>query len=1856
MAAPMAVGSPHTILFADHVEAGKMGEHTRDFRFPEPLALHSVKIVGRSERPQPGLAFEGKTFPDVRMLGLEVFVTDLQSADSTQSKLKSETPGVFLAPGERMITNCITVRGQFMKLSLVFYGQLLSSAEVPSLPVQPSIAQHLRPTSTFQADKLDLANNEDVDGSAGRSIDEELNLDADGDISLPDGLSEEVVPSTFGRALGLGPVQEANARIADHAEWVSLLIQSPEVLEGETVVGRLESLAHDIALLAQRAPDSAAHVSLGPKLACSLLSLASRCAERLEFRPLRATLQALATCLVAAPATAAVLSMKSGLDTLVAILQEKEWCQLSLKLAALQVLLQICSHCAGMESFLGWSEATAKTQPTAHEVVLLLAIEGAPGQPRLEHVALALLRRASLYEALARLDDCCVKLEGTEVSEAKQDRLVRLSAEVLSDVASQLEVLSQPVSSSQDGGGNSHALLGDDVPSTDKIEESASKLPSSIFGGNGTGSPAVDPFVNGQCHLHGFLESFLTGRRLLPNLCILLRRLPRMQLQDRLAIFQPLQRLICALLSCTGGPQLLAADTATYASLQNLLEAGSSTSGIKLPAIPRFPAALVRADLGAPQLAALMSTHVRALRLSLLLIVKTRTKGRGGLLPESDALPLLAALHRLCVRGSSGRGAVVSAFRSMFFTEWLLRQIEGRLEEVAQNGSGPRSSPQMQPSLRHLISILHALVMADPSGAAAERFGGRTLALALRAIQMLLPDDETGEGADGGGSGGHASLEFALDSAGGQGGLGKAVRVGRRSADVECMKNLKELVAQLRPWQQEDADTVTNGASQQHQMLTTAKLLAGILNPKGPRALKRSANEERGSKRLALVLGGHTGAHVSGIEVPEVDFVGGEAAGELGEPDDREKYPGDESAELPLLAMRVLCRRAASGSKEALAIAVHSDLSADSAATGKDGLALLVPWLIRCAGALHLNLEATILREEKKAIANIYATRRAHLQLLEAALQTCAHLLRGLRDAGLVQYRHTELLQTLFLLSQRLTSGIASLAPRGSAGGDPEYRLLWRHSLVWVCRVYRLWVQSFPSVAGGQLLLPLLRHARVLPSHFAGGLLLLATCGNLRFLLPAGSHSFALQASGNSKPGESLQSQMALLPTGTRGGAPNMLVLHSTAGQGDEGRAHTWGQFWGKDFDAQDWEEPEAATAPEACGDPLVRELARDRHTAAAQALSLVEFVNSRKERLSMDEVGELVGLVTQCALTSDALLHLCTARVMEKLNALGIPVLATVKRLAEAALNGVVLGGADEGADADNISGGAARDERDARAVSRLLLLLAHFGTGSTAARNALAENQVETLCLSVLAHNPASSLPPLAISQAIRLLGLMFSAASVSSKASVTALAQSSSAPSASKCRIVSKAVSLLINKPREDATALNASTVGAALELLLGLCSARWLCLNLLFSPMGDLQEGETIEVTLSVAFKLQQCSQRLARELGTAAQEWRATKGTEDESVAQDELAGWLRVAELMVTLCRVVVTNCPTSQIFFDQIMAAGSSPSPGSVLEDVLQVVKSIMGQSQPNGSISPEQSAHIVRAIESLRQELAAKPSEIPPKSMAATDLMSQSQKAKAGNGTAEEDNTKAGTSGEDGESSDLDVKELDDGAGTIDEVVSLLDAAADLEASAEWMGAVAELDSAEPPHEDSKMDWEFDAVVLRKKRQAILEKRESERQAKRLKQQQEKPPVATPAAAPGTSATPAAPATTAASAAPSNAGAQAAAPPAPAATAAAPAPPAQAAPKAPAAPATAVKEEPGQAPAPKKTETKKAEPAKSGGGGPAEALQSFLKDHPEFMRVLQNPKKCLADPRVKTMFMNELNNYPAVKAFLAAKGLQLS
>ena len=494
------------LVFADHVEARQMGEHTRELRFPEPIALHSIKIIRRSEK-LPGTNFEGRTYPDVRMIALEVYAADVMASGSTMTTVESTSLGSY--SGDSLITNCIVVRGKFIKLSIAIYGQLLPETSLPEAP----IAQHLRPVAPFE-DKLDMA-----------LVEEKLLLD-ERSVSYDETLA-------FGRALGLGAVQEANMRLGEHAVWVADAAQSAEILEADAVA-RLEAMAQDMVTLAQRAPENAAHVHLGGDLARALLALVQRCRERLEFRALRAALNALATSLVSATAVAELLS--KGLDLILSILQEgkeKGSCLSSCLSNCLHVLLQLCSHSAGMEVLLGWSASASS--PTPYEVVLSLVLDGIGD--RSEQVGyVALLRRAGFYEALSRFDSCCSKLEN-ETKDAQ-----RLAAHALQDVATLLDQLSQPAAAQP----VQHCfLLGDELSG----HLGDSKIPAVISGL----STAQD-----VQNLHGFLESFLTGRRFLSNICIFLSRLPLLAPEDRLLSFRPFQRVMCSLLCCSGGPQFLA--------------------------------------------------------------------------------------------------------------------------------------------------------------------------------------------------------------------------------------------------------------------------------------------------------------------------------------------------------------------------------------------------------------------------------------------------------------------------------------------------------------------------------------------------------------------------------------------------------------------------------------------------------------------------------------------------------------------------------------------------------------------------------------------------------------------------------------------------------------------------------------------------------------------------------------------------------------------------------------------------------------------------------------------------------------------------------------------------------------------------------------------------------------------------------------------------------------------------------------------------------------------------------------------------------------------------------------------------
>ena len=179
-----------------------------------------------------------------------------------------------------------------------------------------------------------------------------------------------------------------------------------------------------------------------------------------------------------------------------------------------------------------------------------------------------------------------------------------------------------------------------------------------------------------------------------------------------------------------------------------------------------------------------------------------------------------------------------------------------------------------------------------------------------------------------------------------------------------------------------------------------------------------------------------------------------------------------------------------------------------------------------------------------------------------------------------------------------------------------------------------------------------------------------------------------------------------------------------------------------------------------------------------------------------------------------------------------------------------------------------AASDPSDARAVSRVLMLLSHFRRRPNA-RAALLEQHANTLCMSVLAH---TSLPSMVATQSINVVSLLFC----------------SGTPPVPKSRLVSKALSKLVNRQDGSDSSVGPAAMAAALELLLYLTASRNMCHNLLLS--SDDSVSGWVLVSVDCAFHLPQCAQRLARELDAVDERCEATtRGSEAAADAKDVLA-------------------------------------------------------------------------------------------------------------------------------------------------------------------------------------------------------------------------------------------------------------------------------------------------------------------------------------------------------------------------------
>lgn len=440
-----------------------------------------------------------------------------------------------------------------------------------------------------------------------------------------------------------------------------------------------------------------------------------------------------------------------------------------------------------------------------------------------------------------------------------------------------------------------------------------------------------------------------------------------------------------------------------------------------------------------------------------------------------------------------------------------------------------------------------------------------------------------------------------------------------------------------------------------------------------------------------------------------------------------------------------------------------------------------------------------------------------------------------------------------------------------------------------------------------------------------------------------------------------------------------------------------------------------------------------------------------------------------------------------------------------------------------------------------------------------------------------------------------------------------------------------------------------MAAALELLLRLNSARSMCLNLLFSAEEVSTDsggpvGWPVPVTLSCAFRLGQCARRLASELATADERWETTpRSSEGEVEAEEAIAAWLHVGELLVNLCQTVLVNCPTASVFLAVVLPGGLPPDTideavlKGVLADLHTVLARITGRTQRAETV-PLRAAALVGNLRALQRQLIDTKVDPPPATLTREELCPPRH---AGSAEAGDAGTASASRA---------------GCDALEDVVDLFDAAIELEGDSEWY-SVTDLDAADAPAESARQDWEFDGAAHRKKRRDAIEKAEVERRAKRLKvatrsekpddrnsqvrrrASESEPPRNEKASKPRTTVTSSSPAEAPAKPTATSTATTAAAQPAQQATGGsgkAPDPSPAAAAKAPAA-------------------TPKAA-ATAGEVADVAALQAFLKDHPQFLRVVQNPKKCLSDPRVKSMFLSELKNYPVVEAFLSAKGLVLT
>lgn len=321
------------VLFKEHFEEEKMGEYVREVRFAEHVVLHSVQVLAKKELPWTGSDFEGRTFPNVQTMSLSVFATDRESPRSTFAKLKpGATLGVFVTgrdPQEPLLTDCLIIRGEYLRLSFVVYGAVCKPDEPLELENSAPEA-YLRPISPFAEKKLDL----DV-CQGGEGVEAEVG----GAPFVEDPNSSRIAHHALASP-SVRSGKELLTCLQENAAWIGQLSPGPGLLDADgAVTKRLQECAKTLGALVVQVfkmsrMDGALLIS-GQKLVAGLLEVIERSRAQLEFRLLCGALQALRP-LLAVPALTAEFCVAGGLSPLLGCLRGEDWQPARLRLLALQ--------------------------------------------------------------------------------------------------------------------------------------------------------------------------------------------------------------------------------------------------------------------------------------------------------------------------------------------------------------------------------------------------------------------------------------------------------------------------------------------------------------------------------------------------------------------------------------------------------------------------------------------------------------------------------------------------------------------------------------------------------------------------------------------------------------------------------------------------------------------------------------------------------------------------------------------------------------------------------------------------------------------------------------------------------------------------------------------------------------------------------------------------------------------------------------------------------------------------------------------------------------------------------------------------------------------------------------------------------------------------------------------------------------------------------------------------------------------------------------------------------------------------------------------------------------------------------